>query len=173
MHSQQELLSIYDRNRDDLVRFSASIVGDLSAAEDVLQEAWRKFVRAAAEQHFAEPLAYLRTLVRTLSLDARRRMQRDMRRSGSDALDETELPDQDRPGPEQTAIARNELAQLQAALEELQEMTRQALLLYWRDGKCHRDVSDALEISLGQTHKIVRDGLDHCRRKLSRPGSVH
>ncbi|MDF2368647.1 RNA polymerase sigma factor [Sneathiella sp.] len=168
MYAQADLLNIYDKNREDLMRFSVSIVGDFSAAEDVLQEAWMKFSRAAQKQQFDEPVAYLRTIVRTLSLDARRRMQREMKYVVVSDSESLEIEDTVKPGPEQEALARHELAMLQDALKELPDRTRQALLLYWKDELGLREVAHELDISLGQAHAIIKDGVEFCRRRLQR-----
>lgn len=173
MHTQSELLSIYDRNREELVRFSLSIVGDMAAAEDVLQEAWMKFVRVALSQKIDEPLAYLRTIVRTLSIDARRRTQRESARVVADPAALMTVPDRDNPGPERAAIARDELTLLRAAVAELPERTKRALTLYWQEGKTLREVASALDVSLGQAHALVKDGLEHCRQRLNRPTHIH
>ena len=169
MHSHNELLSIYDRNRDELVRFSMSIVGDMAAAEDVLQEAWMKFVRAARKQHIEVPLAYLRTIVRTLSLDARRKITRDTLRVVQDSTDLDAVVDPLRPDPEQIAIDRNEIALLRQAIAELPDRTQRALKLYWQEERTLRDVAAALDVSLGQAHALVKHGVEHCRQRLNRP----
>jgi len=168
MHSQADLLNIYDAHREDLIRFSVTIVGDISTAEDVLQEAWVKFIRVAQKQQFEEPAAYLRTIVRTLSLDAIRRTQKENRHVSSTIDESTSVEDTTSPGPEQTALARFELSSLQNALNELPERTRRALILYWRDEVSLREVASDLGISLGQAHALIKDGVEYCRRRLQR-----
>lgn len=168
MQSQTDLLSIYDAHRTDLIRFSVSIVGDISAAEDVLQEAWMKFARVAKNQQFDEPAAYLKTIVRTLSLDALRRRQREAKFVSVSEGDEFEIEDTLKPGPEQIVIDRHEIGRLQAILQELPSVTRKALLLYWRDEVSLREVASQLDISLGQAHALVKNGIEHCRERLQR-----
>ena len=173
MQSQAELLTIYNANREELVRFSVSITGDLALAEDVLQEAWLKFVRAAAAQHFDEPIAYLRTVVRSLSIDTRRRIQRESERVNGESVDALNVADQDGAGSEQTLMMRSDLILLQRAVSELPEKTQSALQLYWQDGNSLRDIAAILGISLGQAHSLVKDGLEHCRRRLNRMKTFH
>lgn len=155
------------------MRFSVSITGDLALAEDVLQEAWLKFVRAAAAQHFDEPIAYLRTIVRSLSLDTRRRIQRESERVSGEGVDTLNVADQDGSGSEQTLMMRSDLYMLQKAVSELPEKTQAALQLYWQDGNSLRDIAATLGISLGQAHSLVKDGLEHCRKRLDRTKNLH
>ncbi|MEK9846056.1 sigma-70 family RNA polymerase sigma factor [Thalassospira sp.] len=166
MLTQAELLTIDDENKEDLTRFSRSIVGDMPIAEDVLQEAWMKFLRAAGTRQFDEPVAYLRTIVRTLSLDALRRIKRENARISGPLSDGLEAADHNSPGPEQTAIARLELERLQGIMAELPEKTQQALLAYWQEEKSLRDIAQMLGVSLGQAHGLIKNGVEHCRLRM-------
>ena len=168
MQSRTDLLSIYDAHRTDLIRISVSIVGDLSAAEDVLQDAWMKFARIAQNQQFDEPAAYLKTIVRTLSLDVLRRRQREAMFVTASEPERLEIEDTVKPGPEQIAIDRSELGKLQDILQELPPRTRKALLLYWREEASLREVASKMDISLGQAHALIKHGMEHCRERLQR-----
>lgn len=170
MLTQAELLTIYDENKEDLTRFSSSIVGDWPIAEDVLQEAWMKFLRAASTHHLDEPVAYLRTIVRTLSLDALRRIKRDNRVMVGAVAEAFDPEDDKTPGPEQTAIARLELERLQAIIDELPVKTRKALVLYWREEKNLREISQILGLSLGQVHSLIKNGVEHCKLRMRPAG---
>lgn len=169
MLTQAELLTIYAENKADLTRFSRSIVGDLPVAEDVLQEAWMKFLRAADTNQFDEPVAYLRTIVRTLSLDALRRIKRDNARLTTPLSDSHEPADHMSPGPEQTAIARLELERLQSIMSELPDKTQKALNLYWQEEQSLRDIAQSLNVSLGQAHGLIKNGVEHCRLRMRSP----
>ncbi len=75
----------------------------------------------------------------------------------------------DVPSPESHAIGRDEVRAMAAALAELPERSRIALEMH-RFGDCtFRDIADHLGISLGLAHRLVIDGLEHCRVRLCRP----
>lgn len=169
MLTQAEILTIYDQNKEDLTRFSRSIVGDWPMAEDVLQDAWMKFLRVASTSHLEEPVAYLRVIVRTLSLDALRKTKRDNAHLGGVLAENHETEDRINPGPEQSAIARLELERLQAIMNELPEKTRRALVLYWQEEQSLRDIAEELAVSLGQAHRLIKDGVEHCRSRMKAP----
>ena len=166
MHSERHLLEIYWLHKDYLIKYASGILGDRSGAEDVLQDAYLKFVRAAAVQDLKEPIAYLHRIVRNLSVDAKRRSNRERGRVSADADGTLETVAHDYPTPERQASSRQDLAILEASLAELPERTRRVLEMYWYEEFSLREIAAALGISVGLAHSLVADGLEHCRRRL-------
>lgn len=164
----ETILALYIAHRDQLVDYASKILNDRGHAEDVVQEAYLRLDAAASTRLLGEPLRYLYRIVRNLALDTRRCLQRDRRRLVTD--DGSAVADirEDRPSPEATAVARDELRVMSAAMTELPERTRIALELH-RFGECtFKEISTHLGISVGLAHALVIQGLEHCRARLYR-----
>lgn len=169
-------LATFAEQRSALVDYATGITGSRDAAEDVVQEAWLRLNRPSApgavepphiEQPVIEqPLAYLYRTVRNLALDL-------ARRSSFEKRNFAELPDErsltgNAPSPEETLAGRQDLELVIAALDELPERTRKAVELYRFHDYRLKDIAGHFGISLGLAHKLVFDGLDHCRQRLRR-----
>lgn len=164
----ESILALYVAHRDQLVDYASKILDDRAHAEDVVQEAYLRLDAAATTRLLGEPLRYLYRIVRNLALDTRRGLQRDRKRLVPD--DGTTVADirEDRPSPEATAVARDELRVMSEAMAELPERTRIALELH-RFGECtFKEIAAHLGISVGLAHALVIQGLEHCRARLYR-----
>lgn len=168
MLSEFKMLLLYNAHRGDLVNYANKILRDRSSAEDVVQEAYLRFSKASKSQILSEPAAYLKRIVRNLCLDMKRKTQREQARIQDTQDGSLEQVRETRPSPESQVAAREELYLLQQALAELPERTRTALELYWYHDYTMREVAQYLGVSLGLTHSLVADGLEHCRLKLHR-----
>lgn len=164
MASSSGVLSLYLTRRDDLVSYAMRIVGDRTAAEDVVQDAYIRFGRVAQTRTIDDPLSYFYRIVRNLALDDRRRASVETRLmvesdAGSSASDQS-------PSPEAEMLAKDDLRQLTAALAELPERTRIALEMHRLGGCKLREIAAHLGISLTLAHELVVQGIEHCRRRL-------
>ena len=150
------LAAVFLANRDRLLGFlRAHGAGD--ATEDLLQELWVR-VSAAPQQPIAQPLAYLYRAANNLMLDRYRSLrqaaQRDQDwaevaggdiRGGSDA-----------PLPDRAIIARQQLAQAQAALDAVGPRAAAAYRRYRLDGISQRDIAAELGVSLSTVESDLR-----------------
>lgn len=168
MFSEFKMLLLYNAHRGDLVNYANKILRDRSSAEDVVQEAYLRFSKASKTQILVEPAAYLQRIVRNLCLDMKRKTQREQARMIDTDEGSLESVRETRPSPESQVAAREELHLLRQALAELPERTRKAVEMYWYHDDTMRDVAEHLGISLGLTHSLVADGLEHCRVRLNR-----
>jgi RNA polymerase sigma-70 factor (ECF subfamily) len=117
-------LNLFLTHQAALVDYATPIVGDPMRAEDVVQEAFIRFVqldRKAVDQ----PVAYLYRIVRNLALDWTRRRATEQRHGGAEPL-WWMLPDTPRT-PEQDMLHRRDLARIGAALDGLAPETRLAV----------------------------------------------
>jgi RNA polymerase sigma-70 factor (ECF subfamily) len=162
------ILALFVVHRDELVNYASKIVDDRAHAEDVVQEAYLRFEAAAAQRLLGEPLRYLYRIVRNLALDTRRSIRRDRGRLVADSNAAFAEMLEDRPSPEATVAARDELRVVSEALAELPERTRIALELH-RFGDCtFKEIAAQMGISVGLAHALVIEGLEHCRQRLCR-----
>lgn len=161
----QITLALFVKHRLQLVNYAGGIIGDWSQAEDLVQDAYLRFMTALAVQPPEEPVGYLFRIVRNLALDRHRRRVREARIVERDNGQAAEVPE-DRPSPEIEVEQRAEIRLLMTALDELPERTRLALEMH-RFGGCKlREIANHLGVSSSTAHTLVSQGLDHCRRRL-------
>ncbi|MPZ29658.1 MAG: sigma-70 family RNA polymerase sigma factor [Rhodospirillales bacterium] len=157
-------LEIYLAHRGALVNYASAITGDHGRAEDVVQEAFLRYRTASANRRVDEPVGYLYRVVRNLALDLRRRLTLEGRHVVD--LDRTVVEVEDTASTEATLMAREDLRNVLAALNELPERTRIALEMH-RFGGCKlKDIAARLGVSISFAQALVKEGLKHCQRKL-------
>ncbi|ATR83501.1 RNA polymerase subunit sigma-24 [Pseudomonas sp. FFUP_PS_473] len=162
----RQKLELYLSHRKALVEYASPIVGCRSKAEDVVQEAWLRFNDINADRTpLAQPVGYLYRIVRNLALDLNRRLSRENRHPASE--DELEGLPSENPSPECEALYSDELQQLQNALAQLPERSRQAFVMHRLHGMTFKDIAQRLGISLSLAHQLVRDALTYCAEQLS------
>ena len=73
------------------------------------------------------------------------------------------------PTPETVALYKDEYARLTQALAELPERTRISVEMH-RFGNCKlKEIAAFLGISVALAHKLVSDGVEHCKQRMRRP----
>lgn len=159
-------LALYRSHRRKLMDYARGIVGDAARAEDVVQEAFLRFRDAAAGRVLEEPVGFLYRVVRNLALDRRRRLVLEGRH-GADAGDPAVLAVAgDQASPEQDAMAREQLARVMEAMDELPERTRIALEMHRLGGCTLREIAARLGVSVSMAQVLVTDGVRHCMARL-------
>lgn len=135
-----EFEALYRRYAPDVFRFALYLSGDRALAEDIASETFVRVWTAHAEVRSATVKAYLFTIARRLFLDLRRRDGRYA------PLEETRADTA--PGPDAQAAARHELRAVLAALQELPEPDRAALLMRAQDGLPYEEIAATLGLSV-------------------------
>jgi RNA polymerase sigma-70 factor (ECF subfamily) len=167
---QDSSVALFMAHRGALIDYASVIVGSRAQAEELVQEAWLRFDRAARRQRLDEPLGYLHRVVRNLALDGRRRLQREsqVEIAGSFDAQADGAPDE-QPSPEAAALHKDEFDRLLQAIGELPERTRIALEMHRLGGCRLREIAAFLGVSVPMAHVLVAEGVRHCRRRLDRP----
>jgi RNA polymerase sigma factor (sigma-70 family) len=169
LHKHDDRLELYLTHRSALVDYATPLTGGSRAlAEDVVQEAFFRFVPAEASAQAAgveKPLPYLYRIVRNLAFDM-------LRRSGAEARREAQVvqlgADLSAPAPDEEFQARDDLRRAQAALEELPERTRRAFELHRFHDFTFQQVAGTLGISVTSAHRLVREAMVHVTQRLMR-----
>ena len=163
-------LSLYVMHRPALVNYAAGIVGSRAQAEDLVQEAWLRFDAATRGRLLEDATGYLYRIVRNLALDGRRRIGRESRLVADDGFEEAtaSCPDSG-PSPEAVVLHRRDYARVTAAMAELPERTRIALEMHRFGGAKLREIAAFLGISVPLAHRLVADGVEHCKQRLGWP----
>ena len=159
---EEEFRAFYERTARPLWAYLSRITGDRQQADDLLQEAYYRFVRAGArhesESHRRNSLFQIAT---NLVRDAARRSRRyeEVPLETDDAAAPV-LPASASPLPEQQATMRTDL---QRAMTRLEPVQRELLWLAYAQGSSHEEIAEIL----GVRAISVRTLLLRARRKLA------
>jgi RNA polymerase sigma-70 factor, ECF subfamily len=135
-----EFSSIYRTYAHDLRRFAVYLSGNAALADDLVADAFVRAWTVRDRVEFATVRGYLFTIVRNLYLQHQRRERRRQ------PLDEGLIDD--RPGPETVASDQDSLRIVLAALAQLPEIDRAAVLMRADEGLAYEEIAVALGISV-------------------------
>lgn len=143
------------------------VAADRDEAEDVLQDAFvRAWQRIGQCRHPERFRGWLGTVVRSTALNRVASRRRRRRTQLEDVTLEAET------APPSARVERTELrARLEAALETLPEVQRQAVLLYDLEEWSHAEVAELLGISVLMSRRHVSDGRKRLREQLGPEGA--
>lgn len=166
---------------EELVRRTARLIfsrvylesggGDPHRAEDLVQEtfltAWRSIGQVTDPSGFR---AWLLSVARTVTLDARRRETRKKRSGGGVRRDESALETMASPGadPADEAEAEEERQRVLAALRSLPEEYRGPLTMRYIAGADYETIARELGLSNGSLRGMLGRGLSMLRQRLGR-----
>lgn len=155
-------------HRAALVDYATPIVGDRARAEDVVQEAFIRFVPATArpEPVIDQPVAYLYRIVRNLAYDLTRRRALELREQEAEPA-WWMLPSGGRT-PEQESAHRQEVDQVRGVLAALPSNQRRAVEMQRFGGFTLEEIADELGVSIATAHRLVRDALVRIAASLAR-----
>lgn len=153
----------YVAYRAELVRYATPILGSRDDAEDVVQEAFVRFVPEAAES----PLrlkAYLYRIVRNLAFDTRRRRQLE-RRGHPDDTPWWGLP-QGHETPEEQTVLGDYVRQVEAILATMPAQKRTALEMHRFGGYRIEEIARHIGVSTSNAHRLIQSGLAELAGKM-------
>lgn len=164
-------LATFEAYRTHLIGIAYRMLGEMSAAEDVAQEAWLRWQRAEGEE-IRDPRAWLSAVAVRLSLDALRKARTRRETYVGPWLPEPILPDDVRALAADAPAARAELASdlslaLLHVLERLSPEERAALILHDAFDCDYAVIAQALEKSEAACRKLVSRARE--RVKTDRP----
>jgi RNA polymerase sigma-70 factor (ECF subfamily) len=146
-----------------------AITGDTGMAEDVAQEAFaRAWKHAQAYDVRRGPVAaWLLAITRNLAIDSVR--LRRAQPMDPDALLAMGIPETEA-GPDERAIAGEDVARLRRAITMLPEDQRRALILAAFYGRTAREISDSEHVPLGTAKTRIRAAMIKLRSALEVKG---
>jgi RNA polymerase sigma factor (sigma-70 family) len=163
--------SFYRATLGPLQRTLARMLGNRADAQDVAHDAYKRVYEAMDTQHIAKPEAFLFTTARRLALNQiKRRQIAPVRESDGKVI---ELAAATAPGVERIVMARQEWAQLEAAILNLPSGCRSVLLLCKVEGLSHAEIGARLGIAISTVEKQHARALRLLRAALhdDAPGS--
>lgn len=136
----REFEELYRKYAPDVLRFALYLTGDRAEAEDIASETFVRVFTTFDRLRLPTVKGYLFTIARNLHRQGWRS------RARQSALD-ADLTDR-APGPDAQAEGRAELAEVLAALQELPEVDRAAVLMRAQDGMSYEEIAGALGLTL-------------------------
>lgn len=134
-------------------------------AEEVVQDAYLRLSAETLKSEVRDPIAFLHVAAFNLLRDRARAAV--VRRAVAGEAADMEAIASDQPSAEDALIARQRLAILDAALNELPPKVRAALVLYKFDGLPQLRIAEELGLSVSMIEKHIRRALTHCQRRLA------
>ena len=166
------LEALYDRYASTVLGIALRVLGEQSAAEDVLQEAFWRVWRSVSTFEPARGTftSWLFRIARNLAIDAyRRRNIRPQAIIGAEVanpiLDQTPDPTADVVEQTQTILKNRQVRQALASLSQVQ---RQVIELAYFYGMTRQEIAEATGEALGTIHTRARLGLQKLREELER-----
>jgi RNA polymerase sigma-70 factor, ECF subfamily len=167
---ESALAGLYDRYGAMAYGVAMRVLGDPGRAEDAVQDAFVKLWRGAAgfDASRGTLRGWLLAAVRNRSIDMLRGRSLHERREL--ALRAEVRSGQ--PGPDEEAAGSIERAAVRAALDELSEEQRQAVLLAYFGGFTQREIAEATGVPLSTVKGRLRLALDKLATYLKVKGVV-
>ncbi len=170
MKKDQKLFieQMYQDNHEGFLRFLMQKTRNMDDAHDVLQEAFQKLMNRDGLGEMENPRAYLYRTATNIIIDRQRRGQHHTRyirevrigaQTGSAGL-EGAIP------PDRQVAARQELAAIRRALDDLPEKCRRAFLMHRQEHMKYGEIAESLKISVSMVEKYMIQALRHLRRKI-------
>ncbi len=146
-----DFTALYVRHYDQLLRLAVLLVGDMAAAEDVVQEAFIRVHHAVDRRPVASPLAYLRqTVVNLARSELRRRLVR---------LRHAPRPMPDAASAEEGACAALSRQEVVRALRRIPARQREAVVLrYWADLP-EAEIAELMGVTVGAVKGYISRGM--------------
>lgn len=164
---EKAFAALYNATRGKLFGVILRILSRRDWAEDVLQEAYVKIWRSAADYRpdKGAPITWMTAIARNSAIDRRRRERGEL---PLDAVaDRDEWPDPE-PSPLDWAIAGAEARRLMACLDELEAPQRDCIVMAMCEGYTHQELAERLDTPLGTIKSWIRRSLARLKDCLER-----
>lgn len=148
------LKAVFLAERAMLLRLLNARLGSREDAEDALQDIWLKLDQQVLREPIAQPAAYLYRMASNLAADRRISATRTYTRDT--AWHDTQPSADELPTAERTLLARERLAQIEAALIDMPERMRTALRLFRVEDCPQKEIAARLGMTLSGVEKLLR-----------------
>lgn len=149
----EQVNGAYLTHKSSLLRFLTRTLGNSRDAEDVAHEAFARMLSLPEQATVDHPLALLKCIALNIIRDTFRRER--YRRQQVIGLEEPLVSAQPEPDPEQVAAARQRLARLRDAIDDLPPRCREVFVLHKVHGLPHAEVARRLGISRNMVERHV------------------
>nr|WP_315429717.1 sigma-70 family RNA polymerase sigma factor [uncultured Albidiferax sp.] len=133
-------------------------LGNACDAADLAQDTFVRLLAKRETPELQEPRAYLSTIAKGLVADFFRRQ--DLERAYLEVL--ATLPEASMPSPETRAILLEALTAIDAMLDGMKPVVRQAFLLSQLEGLGYAEIAQQLGISVRTVNNYMCKAIEHC-----------
>lgn len=155
---QHEVQTLYADHHGWLLGWLRHKLGCAHQAADLAQDTFVRVLVKREVEAVRTPRAYLSTIARGLVADHYRRQ--DLERAYLDAL--AALPAPEVPSPETRAILLEALIAIDAMLDGLKPVVRQAFLLSQLEGLTYDQIASQLGVTKRSVSNYMLKALEHC-----------
>jgi len=163
---------LYDRHARVAYSLAFRLLGERTAAEDLVQEAflavWRRTAAYSAERGSVR--TWLLAIVHNRGVDQLRRNSAMSRRQ--EALESVALVSGDAPDTADAAVDSALAGEVRKGLHDLPAEQGQVLSLAYFSGFTQQEIAEMLMVPLGTVKSRMRLGLERLRRGLGEPGGM-
>ena len=161
--SIKDLEQVYLNHKNSLLKFAYVLVGNIETAEDIVQDVFVGFARAAGrKEKFSNIKGYLMTAV----LNKARNYYRHSNKNTVIGLDNAEeIPSSNR-SAEQWAILSEQLQLLSKAMGELPCEQREVVSMYMDGHLTFKQIAHIQEVSISTVQGRFRYGIERLQRLL-------
>lgn len=150
--------SVFLAHRTALIDYATPILGSREAAEDIVQDAFLRFVPSPARIGSPEQtLAYLYRIVRNLAFDVLKHRKIEKRESDG-GVPFWAMP-QEEASPERTLLLCDQIRIVSDVLATLPAEMRIAVEMHRFGGFTLEEVAERLDISVATAHRHIRSAL--------------
>jgi RNA polymerase sigma-70 factor (ECF subfamily) len=161
---------LFEEHNQSLIRFLAAKLHSEAEASDVAQEAYVRLLQLDQPGAISYLRAYLFRIAANIAADhLRRRAVRERSQPDEIVLFEQLLA---RPGPEHTAIGRQQLAIVKEATKALPRKTREIFVLHIFADRSIKELAAERNLTRRMIRNHVARGLAHCRQALDEAGAL-
>ena len=162
--SKDALCRIYEKYRDDLVRITAGLVNDVSAAEDIVQDIFLTLVYSAGKHEIRKNLkGYLTSCV----INRIRNLHRTKAAKDSVNLNEVEPAMSNIKTPDECVINNEDFQQLYKAIARLPYEQKETVLLHIQGKMKFREIAKLQNVSVKTALSRYNYGLNKLRSLLN------
>lgn len=157
--------SLVDAHAADLVRYAGSILQDMDAARDVVQDTFLKlWQRPLEDESGIRP--WLFRVCRNGALDARRKGGRMKPVTDTDLADKaTEVA-----GPQEAAEKNEQHSQVLRLMKDLPENQQEVVRLKFQNGMSYKEIASVTELSVSNVGFLLHTAINTLRTRCNAVG---
>ena len=155
--SFKDIEKVYLSQKNSLLKLAYILVGSIENAEDIVQDVFLGFARAAGtKEYFSNIKGYLITAV----LNKARNYYRDNKKNSNEPLDCSDEIQSNTKSPEQWAILSEQLQLLSKAMGELPIKQREVVSLYMDGNLTFKQIAQIQDVSISTVQGRFRYGIE-------------
>ncbi len=161
--SEDALLRVYEKYKNDLLALAVSLSNDVSLGEDVVHDVFVSFAQMGAR---LELKGSLKSYLSTCIANRVRRLKRIEKRR-TNGQDQADVFRQDSKRPEEVVMSDEELQRVGDALAQLPYEQREVILLRLHSGVTFGRIAKSQKISIHTVQSRYRYGLQKLQSMLN------